>query len=328
MAKIVRFHRFGGPEVLQIEELPEDQPGPGEVRITVQAFALNRADSLYRRNVHAVKAKLPSRIGYEATGVVDAVGPGVTEFKPGDRVSNVPLGSPDYGVSGTSTILPAYTLVPVPAQLRVEEATSIWMQYMTAWGGLFDFGNLRADETVLITAGSSSAAIGAIQMAKDAGARVIATTRTAAKRDFVSSVGADHVVVTDEQDLGAEVRKITQNKGVRLVYDCVGGPFLERCVSATAFGGRIILYGLLSEQPTVVPIIPMCLNEISLHPYSMITVFNDPVRRRAGLNYVAGRLAYGAFRPVIDRVFTLDEIVDAHRYLEQNSQKGKIVVRV
>jgi NADPH2:quinone reductase len=327
MSRIVRFHRFGGPEVLQIDELPEDKPGPGEVRIKVQAFALNRADYLYRHNMHAVTPRLPSRIGYEATGIVEAVGPRVTEFKIGDRVSNVPLGSPEYGVCGESALLPAYTLMPVPEHLSVEEATSIWMQYMTAWGGLISFGDMKAGDTVLITAGSSSAGVGAIQLAKDAGAQVIATTRTREKKDFVASLGAEHVIVTDEEDLGARVKSLTDGKGARLVFDPIGGPFLERCAAATAFGGKIILYGLLSGAPTVVPIIPMCLNEISLHPYSMITIFNDPVRRKAGLNYVAGRLACDAFRPVIDRVFPLDEIVEAHSYLEQNNQRGKIVVR-
>jgi NADPH:quinone reductase-like Zn-dependent oxidoreductase len=294
----------------------------------VQAFALNRADYLYRHNMHAVTPRLPSRIGYEATGIVDAIGPEVTGFTIGDRVSNVPLGSPDYGVCGESALLPAYTVMHVPEHLNVEEATSIWMQYMTAWGGLIAFGEMQAGETVLITAASSSAGVGAIQLAKDAGAHVIATTRTHEKVDFVKSLGADHVVVTDREDLGAKVKSITGGKGVPLVFDCVGGPFLDRCANATAWGGKIILYGLLAGVPTEVPIITMCLNEISLHPYSMITIFNDPVRRRAGLNYVAGRLACDAFRPVIDRVFALDEIVEAHRYMEQNSQRGKIVVRV
>jgi NADPH:quinone reductase-like Zn-dependent oxidoreductase len=202
------------------------------------------------------------------------------------------------------------------------------MQYMTAWGGLFAFGNMTAADVVLITAGSSSAGVGAIQLAKDAGARVIATTRTASKKKFVQSVGADHVIVSDEEDIGEQVRKFTDGKGARLVFDCIGGAFLERCVAGTAFGGKVILYGLLSERATEVPIIPMCLNEVSLHPYSMITVFNDPVRRKAGLNYVHGRLACDAFRPPIDRVFSLAEIVDAHCYMEQNQQCGKIVVRV
>lgn len=328
MAKIVRFHRFGGPEVLQIDELPEDKPGPGEVRIKVQAFALNRADYLYRHNMHAVTPKLPSRIGYEATGIIDAVGPKVNGWKIGDRVANVPLGSPDYGVYGDSALLPAYTLMPVPQHLSIEEATSVWMQYMTAWGGLFVFGNITAADVVLITAASSSAGVGAIQLAKDAGARVIATTRTAAKREFVKSIGADHVIVSDEEDIGEQVRKFTDGEGARLVFDCIGGSFLEKCVAGAAFGGKVIFYGLLSERATEVPIIPMCLNEVSLHPYSMITIFNDPIRRKAGLNYVQGRLACDAFRPPIDRVFSLAEVVEAHRYMEQNRQRGKIVVRV
>jgi NADPH:quinone reductase len=110
-----------------------------------------------------------------------------------------------------------YTLMPVPKHLRVEEATSIWMQYMTAWGGLMAFGELKAGETIVITAASSSAGVDAIQLAKDAGAHVIATTRTAAKRDFVAPIGADHVIVTDEEDLGARVKSLT---GVRRAVHC------------------------------------------------------------------------------------------------------------
>ncbi len=330
MPKIVRFHELGGPENLRIEDMPERAPGKGEVRINVDAFALNRADLMYLTGTHAVTAELPSRIAFEATGTVDAVGPGVTAFKPGDRVANVPYGQAGYEVAGETAVLPDFTLVPVNEHLRltVEESTSIWMQYMTGWGALFSFGKLALGDTVLITAGSSSAAIGAIQLAKDAGATVIATTRGPEKKDFIRSIGADHVVVTDQEDLGQSVMDFTGGKGARLAYDCVAGPFLEKCVDAMAWGGEVMIYGALAELPTEVPIVKMLIKEVTLRPYSMITVFNDPVRRKAGLNYVSGRLAAGAFRPVIDKVFALDDIVEAYRYMIAGEHKGKIVVRV
>jgi len=330
MSRIVRFHELGGPENLKIEDVPEREPGKGEVRIKVEAFALNRADLMYLTGTHAMTAEFPSRIAFEAVGTVESVGQGVTDFKPGDRVANVPYGTPGYEVAGETAVLPDFALVPVNDRLglTLEESTSIWMQYMTAWGALMSFGNMQAGDKVLITAGSSSAGIGAIQLAKDAGATVIATTRGPAKKDFIKSVGADHVVVTDEEDLAQSVMDFTGGEGVRLTYDCVAGPFLEKCVDASAFGGEVMIYGMLGELPTEVPVVKMVLKEVILRPYSMITVFNDPVRRKAGLNYVSGRLAAAGFRPVIDRVFDLDDIVDAYRYMIESDHKGKIVVRV
>lgn len=330
MARIVRFHELGGPENLKIEEVPERAPGKGEVRIDVEAFALNRADLMYLDGTHAMTAELPSRIAFEAVGTVHSVGPGATAFKPGDRVANVPYGTPGYEVAGETAVLPDFALVPVNDRLglTLEESTAVWMQYMTAWGALMSFGDLEAGDKLLVTAGSSSAGIGAIQLAKDAGATVIATTRGRAKKDFILSVGADHVVVTDEEDLATSVMEFTGGEGVRLTYDCVAGPFLEKCVDASAFGAEVMIYGMLGGLPTEVPIVKMVLKEVTLRPYSMITVFNDPVRRKAGLNYVSGRLAAAGIRPVIDRVFDLKDIVDAYRYMIDGGHKGKIVVRV
>ena len=330
MARTVRFHELGGPEKLRIEDVPEREPGKGEVRINVEAFALNRADLMYLTGTHAMTAQFPSRIAFEAVGTVEKVGPGVTGFKPGDRVANVPYGTPGYEVAGETAVLPDFALVHVNDRLglTLEESTSVWMQYMTAWGALMSFGKLQAGDKVLVTAGSSSAGIGAIQLAKDAGATVIATTRGPAKKGFIKSVGADHVVVTDEEDLARSVMDFTSGEGVRLTYDCVAGPFLEKCVDASSFGGEVMIYGMLGELPTEVPIVKMVLKEVILRPYSMITVFNDPVRRKAGLNYVSGRLAAAGFQPVIDRVFELADIVDAYRYMIESDHKGKIVVRV
>ena len=141
-------------------------------------------------------------------------------------------------------------------------------------------------------------------------------------------MGADYVVVTDEEDLGATVKTITDGKGVRLIYDCIAGQFFDKIIDSVAIGGEIIVYGALDTRPFHVNLAKMVLTEARLRPYSMITVFNNLVRRTAGLNYISGRLATGAFRPVIDRVFELDEIVDAYRYMLAGNQKGKIVVRV
>lgn len=329
-SRVVRFHELGGPEKLRIETVQEREPGPGEVRIRVLAFALNRADLMYLTQTHAVTPQLPSRIGYEATGIVESVGPGVTAFKPGDRVANVPYGKAGFEVAGETAVLPDFALMPVNDRLglSLEESTAVWMQYMTAWGALMSYGQLRAGEPVLITAGSSSASIGAIQLAKDAGAIVIATTRGRAKKEFIHAVGADHVIVTDEEELGPAVKAITGGVGVRLIYDCIAGAFFDKLVDAVAFGGEIMVYGALDSRPLDIRLGKMVMTQAILRPYTMITVFNDPVRRKAGLNYVSGRLAAAGFRPVIDRVFDFEHVVDAYRYMLSGEQKGKIVVRM
>jgi NADPH:quinone reductase-like Zn-dependent oxidoreductase len=328
MPRIVRFHRFGGPEVLQIDDLPSQTPGPGEVRIRVEAFALNRADQLYRERRHSVvNGPLPSRIGYEAAGVIDAVGPDVTEWKIGDRVASLPHPSASYGVYGEEAVLPAATLAPFPAGFSPEEATSTWLQYMTAWGGLFVMGGLKPGDAVVITAGSSGSAIGAIQMAKDAGATTIATTRGETKLDFIRSTGADFVIVTEKEDVAARVRAITAGRGADIVYDCVGGPMMAGLIEACACRARYVLYGALGG-PSAIPLIPAALKEVAIRPYSMPTVFAGPAQRAAGLSYIRDRIAAGALRPIVGARFDLDAIVAAHRFMESDQTCGKIVVTV
>lgn len=326
MPKAVQFYEFGGPEVLKVEEVPLQQPGPGEVRLRIEACALNRADVLLRENRHAVKVScFPARIGYEASGVIDAVGEGVTRFKMGDRVNTIPVGI-HHCLCAESAVLPADAVSSYPETLSPLEATSVWMQYLTAWGALMEYGRLRTDDTVLVSAASSSAGIGAIQLVKEAGAQCIATTRSRAKTQALLDIGADHVVVTSEQNLGDTVVRLTGGKGARLIYDPIGGSFSFQCGQAVAEGGIIFVYGLLDPTPPQVDLISMALKRAILRPYSMITIFADPVSRERGKKYVSERVARGAFRPIIDRVFLLGQIVEAHRYMESNQQVGKVVL--
>ncbi|MDH5776553.1 MAG: zinc-dependent alcohol dehydrogenase family protein, partial [Nitrospirota bacterium] len=202
MPKIVRFHETGGPEVLKLEDLPLVEPGKGEIRIKVEAIGLNRAEIMFRKGQYLETPQLPSRLGYEAAGIIDAVGPNVTEFQIGDRVSTIPsFPMGQYGVYGESAVVPSYAAAKYPATLSASEGAAIWMQYMTAFGALIEYGKLQQHDTVLITAGSSSVGIAAIQIVKAVGGIAIATTRGADKKAFLLEAGADHVIVTDEEDL-------------------------------------------------------------------------------------------------------------------------------
>jgi len=329
MPKIVRFHKIGGPEVLEIETLPLEEPGPGEVRIKVEAFGLNRAEVLFRQGLYLERPKTPSRIGYEAAGVVDAVGPDVTDVKVGDRVGTIPgFSMRKYGVYGESAVVPANIVAPYPETLSAIEGAAIWMQYMTAYGALVAIGGLRQEDTVLITAASSSVGLAAIQIVKSMGANAIATTRGIAKKAELLEAGADHVIVTDQEDIARRTREITDGKGARLTFDPVAGPFLEKLAKAAAPGGTIFEYGSLALAPTPFPLFDALGKGLSIRGYTLFEISHDPEKLARGKQFVYDGLASGAFKPIIAHVFKLDEVGDAHRYMESNAQVGKIVVSV
>jgi len=224
MSKIIRFHETGGADVLKIEDLPLAEPGEGEVRLKVEAIGLNRAEVMFRRGQYLEDPKLPSRLGYEASGTIDALGPDVSGFQIGDRVSTIPAFSMGtYGVYGESAIVPVNALAHYPENLSAIEGTAIWMAYLTAFGALVEIGQLKKDDVVLITAASSSVGLAAIQITKSAGALAIATTRGADKKQALLDAGSDHVIVTNDEDLAEKVMSITSEKGANIIFDPVGG---------------------------------------------------------------------------------------------------------
>ncbi len=331
MARIVRFHETGGPEVLCLDQVPERDPGPGEVRIKVEAIGLNRAEVMLREGVYHEQPIFPSRIGYEAAGVVDAVGEGVRGVKEGERVATVPsfaLSQTRQGVYGESAVVPAEVAVPYPACLSPIQGAAIWMQYLTAYGALVHYGGLGPDDVTLITAASSSVGIAAIQIAKERGATVIAATRRSAKRAALLDAGADHVVATEEEDLSARIMEITDGGGARIVLDPIAGPMLTTICAAAAPHGTIFEYGALHPGETVYPLMPMLAKSLTIVGYQVLDFVLDPERFGVARDYIFARLNSGALVPMIDRTFPLERIVEAHQHMESNTQCGKIVVTV
>lgn len=329
MSRIVRFHRTGGPEVLQIDEIDLGAPGPGEVKIKVHALGLNRAEAMYRAGAYLEQPNVPSRLGYEASGVVEAVGSGVDGLKPGDAVSTIPAFSLNqYGVYGDTTIVPAHAVAKHPTSLSWAEAASIWMQYLTAYGALVQIGNLAKGEAVIITAASSSVGLAAIQIANSLGAIPIAATRTSAKRAALVEAGAAHVIATEEQDIAAEVMKITGKKGARMAFDPVCGPGVEALAAALGDQGILFLYGALAGAPTPFPLFPALSKNLTLRGYTLFAVTGDSGHMERGKRFVFDGLASGHFKPIIAKTFPLHQIVESHRYLESNAQVGKVVVTV
>ena len=329
MPKIVRFHKTGGPEVLQIEDLPLLEPGPDEIRLKVEAFGLNRAELLFRQGKYLPITAFPSRIGYEAAGVIDAVGSKVTGLKIGDRVSTIPcFHVGDYGVYGASAVVPARAVTRYPAHLDAVQAAAIWMQYLTAWAGLIQLARLARGDSVIITAASSSVGVAAIQVARATGATVIATTRSADKKAALLKVGADQVIVTDQDNVVERVMAITSGKGATVAYDPIGGPNLAKMVAAVKQGGLVIIYGSLYPGPTELPILQTAMKSVTIRPYALFEFISAPDMMQLGIKYVTDGLTSGQLQPVIDRTFKLEDIVAAHAYMENNQHLGKIVVTV
>ncbi|MDZ5699932.1 zinc-dependent alcohol dehydrogenase family protein [Chelativorans sp. M5D2P16] len=329
MARVVRFHEHGGPEVLRIEEIDVAGPGPGELQIRVRALGLNRAETLLRSGSYIETPKLPSGLGLEAAGTVTTVGEGVEGFTSGDTVSLIPPMSmvrwPAYGEFAT---FPAELVVKHPPSLSWEAAAAVWMQYLTAFGALIDIAKLRSEDFVVITAASSSVGLAAIQIANIIGATVIAVTRTSAKKDALLNSGAAYVIASAEEDLEARLKEITGPNGVRVVLDPIGGPIFEPLTAAMSRGGILIEYGGLSPEPTPFPLFAVLSKTLTLRGYLVHEIVGDPARLEAAKAFILDGLISGSLQPVIARTFSFDEIVEAHRFLESNNQFGKIIVTV
>src|SRR4029450_13396444 len=213
MSKGGQIHEQGGPEVLRIEDLDVGAPAAGEIRVRIQAIGLNRSEAAFRAGQYPVKPKFPTLMGYEACGVVEVPGEGVEDFKIGERVCVLPtyrLG--EYGVYAETALVPARSVIPAPPGLSSIEAASIWMHYSTPLA-ILEVTPATVGDYVIIRAASSSVGLAAIQLANWAGATPIAATRKSDKAEALKALGAKHVVATEEQDLVAEVQRITDGRG-------------------------------------------------------------------------------------------------------------------
>ncbi|MHC1561330.1 zinc-dependent alcohol dehydrogenase family protein [Actinomycetospora sp. C-140] len=327
MTRTVRFSELGEPEVLRVEEGPDPSPGPGEVAVDVAAIGLNRAESMFRRGTYIEETRLPAGLGYECSGTVAALGEGVTRWSVGDRVSVVPAFSMnDYGVYAERAVVPARAVVPLPGETSWVDGAAVWMPFLVAYGGLVETGGLRPGDHVLITAATSSVGLASLAVAHRVGAVPIATSRSSSKAAALRAAGAAHVVATGEEDLVERVGEITGGRGCEHVFDAVAGPGVADLAKVTAPGGVLTIHGLLSGQPTPFP--AETLPDLWMRAYTLFAMTHDEQRLRRAGAFVGAGLRDGSFAPQVDRVFDgLDQVVEAHTYLESNAQVGKIVLR-
>jgi NADPH2:quinone reductase len=320
------FSQLGGAGVLSIADLPLPDPGPSEIRLRITSAGLNRADLLFREGRYFTQPRLPSRSGKEAGGIVDAVGPG-SAWRAGDRVAVLPamLDESLQGGAAEFLIAPDDLVVATPPGIDDRDAGALWMQYLTAYGAVADFGRVSAGDLVVVTAASSSTGLAAIAVAKALGARVIATTRREAKADRLVAAGADAVVVGGAS-LAEEARRWSSGRGAALVFDPVGGPGSAALVDLLREEGQLIVYGVLDPAPWTWSGARLMLRNTAVRGFYLVPYLTDVARRAMAVRWVHEGLASGRLPTGIDRYFPLDAVAEAHHYMQAGNQVGKIVI--
>jgi len=327
--KAVVIPRFGGPEVLELREVPTPTPGRGEIRVRVHATAVNRADLLQRAGAYPAPPDAPKDIpGLEFAGEVDAVGEGVTEMEPGHRV----MGLCGGGAYAEAVVVPARAAVHVPARLSLTDAAAVPEAFITAWDALIDQARLRAGETVLIPAVGSGVGLAGLQLALAIGARAIGTARTADKLDRARAFGlaeGDDVVVTNGV-FAPDVLRINAGRGVDVVLELVGGDYVAEDLACLAEKGRIVLVGMMGGHRA-----DLDLGQVLRKRAQVIGTMlrSRPIEEKIAAvqaleRHVVPLLARGTVRPVVDRTFPLAAAGEAHRYMASNVSFGKIVLQV
>ncbi len=319
--KAAVYYETGGPDVFRYEDVADPELRPSGVIIDVGAIGIQGGDLLHR-----LSGEMPARphvVGYQAAGVVQAVGEKVTSVAPGDAV----VATMGAGSHAELVSVPERSLWKLPAGMDVAVAACIPIEFATADDCLFEFGHLQSGETVLVHAGAGGVGLAAIQLAKAAGATVIATASSDERVGRLTEFGMDHGVNYARDDVVAEVLKHTDRKGVDLVVDPVGGRTLEASIAALAYRGRVSWVGRAGREEQPPDIWPLMQRNASLTGVFLgAEMAVNPARTHALVARLIDRVASGELRVVIDRTFPLADAADAHRYIESRQAFGRVVL--
>ena len=339
--KAVVFDRTGGPEVLELREVPDPAPRADEVLIEVEACGINHLDLWVRRGLPGLDPEMPHILGNDVAGVAREVGAVVRHVKPGDRVLVCPtlscgtcpqclagddnlcrqydvLGRRRNGGYAEKVVVPGINCLPYPENLEWTEAAAVPLVFLTAWHMLVGRAALRPGEECLVIAGGSGVGSAAVQIARMLGARVIATAGSAAKLERLKSLGAHEVVNHAHEDLAARVRELTGRKGVEVVFEHVGGPVFERAVGSLARNGRLVTCGATAGTKVNL--------DLNLLFGRHLTLLGSWMGRRAELVEVLRFIRDGRLKPVVDSVMPLADARKAHERIEARENFGKVVL--
>ena len=321
----VIFDGAGGPEVVKLVEADVPTPGPGKVLVEVAAFGINRPDCIQRAGAYPPPPGETQIPGLEIAGRIVALGPDVSGLKVGDEICAL-VGSGGYA---EYALADAALCLPRPKALSMLEAAGVPENYYTVYDNVFTRGRLAAGETILVHGGSSGIGSTAIQLAKQFGATVIATAGSAEKCDFCRRIGADHAIDYRTQDFVAEVLRITGKRGVDVILDMVGGPYIARNVSLLALEGRLVqiafLQGAMVEKLNFTPVMVkrLTLTGSTLRPR---TLAQKAAVAAALREKVWPLLDSGAVKPLIHATFPMEQTREAHALMESSAHLGKIMV--
>jgi len=322
--KTIIFKTFGTPEVLQVVERPDPAPKAGEVLIDIHATALNYSDLLQRRGTYVMKTEGENILGIECSGVIAALGDGVTGWQIGDKVCALLPG----GGYAERVAVNAGHVLRCPEGMSLLQAAALPEAACTLWSNLRDIGRLQPGETVLIHGGAGGVGSLAIQWAHHWGARVITTAGSPDKLQRCLELGADVAIDYRQEDFVEVVQRVTEGRGVDVILDNMGADYLARNIDALAVDGRIVMIGLQSGREAPIHLGKMMGKRAALHTTSLrdrSTAAKQAIVAGV-LQDVWPHVQSGAIKPVIDKSFALDEVVEAHAYMESGSHVGKIVL--
>jgi NADPH2:quinone reductase len=316
----------GGPEVLQVRTGPVPELGAGEVLIEVVAAGVNRPDVLQRSGRYPPPADASPHLGLEVAGRIVALGQGVTEWQVGDAVCALTNG----GGYAEYAVAPAGQVLPVPRGLTMLQAAALPETYFTVWANVVERGRLAKGETILVHGGSSGIGITAIQLAKAHGARVLCTVGSAEKAAACVEIGADAAIDYRRQDFVAETMRLTGNRGVDVVLDMVGGPYIEKNLRILALEGRLVQIAFLQPSRVEVDWLPLMVKRLT---YTGSTLRPRPPAEKARLaqqlrTHLWPLLERGEALPRIYRTFPLERAAEAHALMESSEHIGKIMLTV
>ena len=340
--RAVVITEHGGPEVLKVQERPDPPVGPGEVRIAVKAAGINFADTLARTGLYPDSPKVPCVVGYEVAGEVESVGDGVTSVGVGDRV----LAGTRFNGQAELVTVPENMVYELPEQISFAEGAAFPVNYATAQAGLVVMGGLQPGERVLIHAAAGGVGISATQIAKRIGAEVFGTA-SASKHEAIREQGVDHPIDYRTQDFADEVRRITGGEGIDVAFDALGPSSFRKDYRLLRPGGRLIMYGASEVQAGEDRSLPRALRTLAKSPFSSMPwwkglgVMNEN-KGVFGLNMLSWwdaegsldrviaplvpALREGQLKPVVAEVFPFDRAPDAHRFIAERRNVGKVVL--
>jgi NADPH:quinone reductase-like Zn-dependent oxidoreductase len=332
----------GGPEVLQVQERPDPAVGAGQIRIAVRAAGINFADTLARIGLYPDAPKTPCVLGYEVAGEVESVGEGVADWKLGDRV----IAGTRFGGQAELVTVPAAQALPLPDRLSFEQGAAFPVNYGTAYAALILMGGMRKGDRVLIHAAGGGVGISATQIARNAGAEIFGTS-SPAKHEAIRAQGVDHAIDYRSQDFEAEVMRITNGEGVDLVMDALGPTSFRKDYRLLRSGGRLVMYGLSENSNSGARSLPETLKSLAKMPlatmpwWKSLFLMNEN-KGVFGLNMLSwwdregnldrvtepllADLEAGRLEPVVAEAFPFDRAGEAHEFIAQRRNVGKVVL--